>query len=110
MTNNNSSNNTAKKPVYRKLMPGGITAAVFENEYEGRSYKSVNLQRSYKKGNDWKRMGIYLDHEHIPFMIEALKATLDYLNGQFGGHANDLEQTTSEPMESVATDVEEYAN
>ena len=73
------SNNS--KPIYRKLLRGGISAAVFENTREGRTYRSVNLQRSYRKGNEWVRMSIYLDHEHIPFMIEALDATWKFLNG-----------------------------
>ena len=73
------SNNS--KPIYRKLLRGGISAAVFENTREGRTYRSVNLQRSYRKGNEWARMSIYLDHEHIPFMIEALDATWKFLNG-----------------------------
>ncbi|MCA9200476.1 MAG: hypothetical protein KDA87_23215 [Planctomycetales bacterium] len=73
------SNNS--KPIYRKLLRGGISAAVFENTRDGRTYRSVNLQRSYRKGNEWVRMSIYLDHEHIPFMIEALDATWKFLNG-----------------------------
>ena len=96
------SNNS--KPIYRKLLRGGISAAVFENTREGRTYRSVNLQRSYRKGNEWVRMSIYLDHEHIPFMIEALDATWKFLNGDLvpleeesdPADSSDSQQTTSE--------------
>ncbi|MCC7336550.1 MAG: hypothetical protein IT422_15780 [Pirellulaceae bacterium] len=76
----NSTDSTKAKPVYRKLLPNGISTAVFENEYEGRKYRSVNLQRSYKKDGQWKRMSMYIDHEHIPFVIEALQGTWNFLN------------------------------
>lgn len=79
----NSTETKKAKPVFRKLLPGGISAAVFENEYEGRKYRSVNLQRSYRKDGQWKRMSMYVDHEHIPFVIEALEATWKYLNGEY---------------------------
>lgn len=69
-----------KLPVFKKVLPGGITAAVFENEREGRIYRSVNLQRSYRKNGEWARMTMYLDHEHIPFFIEVLESTWKFLN------------------------------
>ena len=28
-------------------------------------------------------MSMYVDHEHIPFVIEALEATWKYLNGEY---------------------------
>ncbi|MCA9194594.1 MAG: hypothetical protein KDB03_22640 [Planctomycetales bacterium] len=76
----NSTETKKAKPVFRKLLPNGISAAVFENEYEGRTYRSVNLQRSYRKDGEWKRMSMYIDHEHIPFLIEALQGTWNFLN------------------------------
>ena len=76
----NSTESKKAKPVFRKLLPNGISAAVFENEYEGRTYRSINLQRSYRKNNEWKRMSMYIDHEHIPFLIEALQGTWNFLN------------------------------
>ncbi len=44
MSNTNTSTSTAKKPVFRKILPGGISAAVFENTRDGRAYRSFNLQ------------------------------------------------------------------
>ena len=98
------SNNS--KPIYRKLLRGGISAAVFENTREGRTYRSVNLQRSYRKGNEWVRMSIYLDHEHIPFMIEALDATWKFLNGDLLPVEDEAEQVdaveSAEPTSEAA--------
>ena len=80
MTNINTTKPTPKQPVFRKKLPGGISSAVFENERDGRTYRSINIQRSYKKNGEWTRMSMYLDHEHIPFMIELLKGTWQFLN------------------------------
>lgn len=80
MSNNASTQKSTAKPIFRKQLPGGISSAVFENTRDGRTYRSVNIQRAYKQNNDWKRMSLYLDHEHIPFMLEALQATWNYLN------------------------------
>ena len=80
MTNINTTKPTPKQPVFRKKLPGGISSAVFENEHDGRTYRSINIQRSYKKNGEWTRMSMYLDHEHIPFMIELLKGTWQFLN------------------------------
>ncbi|GAB5407249.1 MAG: hypothetical protein Aurels2KO_54800 [Aureliella sp.] len=74
------STETGKKPIYRKSLPHGIGTAVFENEYDGRTFRSITLQRSYKKDDEWKRSSMFLDHDHIPFVIEALNATWDFLN------------------------------
>jgi hypothetical protein len=86
----------SKKPIYRKVLRGGISAAVFQNEREGRSYRSVNIQRSYKKGNEWVRMSIFLDHEHIPFMIEALESCWKFLNNEIT-----YGETASQPVDST---------
>ena len=74
------SNETQQKPIFKKQLRYGIASAVFESQRDGRIYRSVNLQRSYRKNDEWHRMTIYLDHEQIPFMIEALKATWEFLN------------------------------
>ena len=52
---------------------------------EGRSYPSVNLQRSYfsKKENDLVRMNIIIEHQQIPLAQAALAAAWDYLNGDY---------------------------
>ena len=76
----NSNNKPVAKPIFRKQLPGGISAAVFENTRDGRTYRSVNIQRSYLKDGKWNRMSLYLDHEHIPFMIEVLEGTWKFLN------------------------------
>ena len=72
------------KPIYKKQLRYGIAAAVFEKTHEGRTTRSVNLQKSYKRNGEWVRHNIYIDHHHIPFMIEALSATWDYLNAGHG--------------------------
>ena len=63
------SNETQQKPIFKKQLRYGIASAVFESQRDGRIYRSVNLQRSYRKNDEWHRMTIYLDHEQIPFMI-----------------------------------------
>ena len=78
MTNSNET--PGAKPVFRKQLPGGISAAIFENTRDGRTYRSVNVQRSYLKDGKWNRMSLYLDHEHIPFLIEVLKRSWEFLN------------------------------
>ena len=78
----NSPATTPKKPRYRKQFPNGISVAVFEHSRDGRTYRSINLQRSYRHNGEWSRKSIYLDQEHIPFVQEALKSVWDYmLNG-----------------------------
>ena len=102
MTNTNTTKPTIK-PVFRKQLPGGISAAVFENERDGRTYRSVNLQRSYKKNGQWARMSMYLDHEHIPFFIEVLEGTWKYLNEHpVGGSL--VTESESEPTEEPVDD------
>lgn len=98
-----------QRPVYRKMLPGGVSSAVFENQRDGRVYRSINLQRSYRKDNEWKRMGIYFDHEDLPFAIEALSGALTFLNDFRsssipGADAaqGDVEETASEELESAA--------
>lgn len=103
MTSTLSSNPSIKKPVYRKLLPGGISAAVFENTRDGRTFRSVNLQRSYRKNEEWKRMSMYLDHENIPFVIEALQSTFQFLNDYpVGGVSSISEQNPPEADDSYA--------
>ena len=97
----NSTETKKSKPVFRKLLPHGISAAVFENEHEGRTYRSINLQRSYRKGNDWKRMTMYIDHDHIPFVIEALQGTWQFLNGEYATPASEPE---AEPEDQATED------
>ncbi len=80
MSHNSAPEKQAAKPIFRKQLPGGISASVFENRHDDRSYRSINIQRAYKHNGDWKRMSLYLDHEHIPFMIEALQAAWQFLN------------------------------
>jgi hypothetical protein len=80
MTNTNHTQ-SKKKPVYRKQLPGGISAAVFLNEYDGRTYRSVNLQRSYKKRDgNWERNSLFIEHKDIPMVIEALNGVWSYLS------------------------------
>ena len=102
MTNANTSAQP-KRPVFRKQLPGGISTAVFENTRDGRTYRSVNLQRSYKKDGKWIRMSMYLDHEHIPFFIEVLQGTWAFLNETpVGSQANSDDSTNESASEPVA--------
>lgn len=97
--------NSKSKPIYRKVLRGGVSAAVFENTHKDRTYRSVNIQRSYRKGNEWVRMSIYLDHEHIPFMQEALDSVWKFLNNEINyGEAAiaDEEQPHIEEAEQAA--------
>ncbi len=76
----NSNNKPVAKPIFKKQLPQGISAAVFQNTRDGKTYRSINLQRSYKADGKWQRMSLYLDHEHIPFFMDALDATWRFLN------------------------------
>ena len=84
-----SNTNETQQPIFRKQLRGGIAAAVFENEYKGRFYPSVNLQRSYFKNKDWHRSNIVLNHEDIPFAIAALELLWDYLNNDYVAKTTD---------------------
>lgn len=96
-----SNSKPASKPVYRKKLPNGISAAVFENEFEGRKFRSVNLQRAFRKDGNWKNMTIYLDHEHIPFVVEALQGVWQFLNDfPMGSVAIDQIAGQGEPISS----------
>ena len=85
--------NTKPKPIFKKRMRRGIASAVFENTLDGISIPNVNLQRSYRKNGEWKQQTIYLDHEDIPFMIECLNATWEFMNQR-----NDEPNTQSETI------------
>ncbi len=107
MTTTNTNKPATSKPVFRKQMPNGIGVAVFQNTHEGRTYRSVNLQRSYRKNGEWKRMSLYLDHEHIPFVIEALDTTWKYLNDALipTSHTEAIDDSHVEsPVEAQAED------
>ncbi len=102
MTNDTQSKQT---PIYKKQLPKGIGAAVFEKQHDGRTYRSVSIQRSYRnRDGEWKRMTIYLDHEHIPFMQEALEATWKFLNGDLSLPETDATEDTTvdEPISEDA--------
>ncbi len=90
--------NSKQQPIFKKQLRGGIALAIFEQTTkEGRSYPSINLQRSYfsKKENDWVRMNIFVEHQQIPLAQEALKAAWDYLNGDY---MERLQTNTDEPV------------
>jgi hypothetical protein len=107
----NSNNKPTAKPIYRKQLPGGISSAVFENSRDGRVYRSVNLQRSYYRDGKWNRLSLYLDHEHIPFMIEVLEATWKFLNDYpISGVSNESESdsatdNTIEPVDGASAEI-----
>jgi hypothetical protein len=45
MNNTNSAKQSVNQAIFRKQLPGGISA-VFENMRDGKTFRSVNLQRS----------------------------------------------------------------
>lgn len=73
------SNNTIQ-PIFKKQLRYGIAVAVFETARDGIITRSVNVQKSYKRNGEWTRHNLYLDHHHLPFMIEALTSTWDFMN------------------------------
>jgi hypothetical protein len=85
MTNTNTTQPKAK-PIFRKQLPGGISSAVFENHRDGRTYRSVNLQRSYRKDGKWNRMSMYLDHASrgYPVHDRSPPGHLEFLEWTFG--------------------------
>ena len=94
------------QPIFRKLLPGGISAAVFQNTRDGKTYRSINLQRSYRQNGKWNRMSLYLDHEHIPFMQEALEATWRFMNDfPISAQATQIEGETATYQPSDSDDV-----
>jgi hypothetical protein len=109
MTNTNNAKPAAKKPIFRKQLPGGISAAVFENTRDGKTFRSVNLQRSYRKDGKWNRMSIYLDHQDIPFMIEVLNGVWRYLNEFPVGTSSENDSEAAEPEDTVDESSEVHA-
>ena len=94
---------TKQQPVFKKQLRRGIASAVFERPKDERTYRSVNLQRSYRKDDEWHRMNIYLEHEDIPFMIEALQATWQFLNQDSPSASSaSLEPDSEIPVEALA--------
>ena len=92
------SQQTKQQPIFKKQLRGGIALAIFEQiTAEGRSYPSINLQRSYfsKKQNDWVRTSIFVEHQQIPLAKEALNAAWDYLNNDY---MDRLQTTAEEPV------------
>ena len=90
--------NTKQQPIFKKQLRGGIALAIFEQTTaEGRTYPSINLQRSRfsKKENDWVRQNIFVEHQQIPLVQEALKAGWEYLNGDY---MQRLQTTADEPV------------
>ncbi|APZ93424.1 hypothetical protein [Fuerstiella marisgermanici] len=94
---------TKQQPVFKKQLRRGIASAVFERTKDDRTFRSVNLQRSYRKNEEWHRMNIYLEHEDIPFMIEALQATWQFLNQDLPTASSAFVDSDSEmPVEALA--------
>ena len=92
------SNNTSNQPIFRKKLQHGISIAVFEHSREGRTNRSINLQRSYKKDGNWNRMSLYLNHEDIPFIQEALKSVWEFMNSV----PTSQPSTSQQPVEDAA--------
>ncbi len=77
----NTSNTEAKrKPIYRKSLPGNISTAIFANTHDGRTFYSINLQRSYRtRSGEWQRQSIFLEYGDLLHTIEALNDAFRYL-------------------------------
>jgi hypothetical protein len=70
------------KPI-KKFSAGLITASVFENEYENKEKKkisilSVQLQRAYKKDDEWQYTSQY-SRDEIPKAIFCLQMAYEYI-------------------------------
>ena len=66
----------------RTFRIGSVSASVFVNEVEGdsgkRKFRNVNVQRSYKDGDEWKQSGT-LALGDIPNAIESLRLAFAHL-------------------------------
>lgn len=72
MTNHN-------QPIFEKILPRGIRAKVWVNEHDGKRWLSPQLERSYKKGDQWARSLISLRRDDIPLALKALQAMHDFI-------------------------------
>ncbi len=68
---------------------GSVSASVFLNEVEGseRRFRSVNLQRRYRDGDEWKSSSAFGLAE-LPQAITVLEMALKYVaekEGQING-------------------------
>lgn len=66
----------------RTFRIGSISASVFVNEVESdggkRKFRNVNVQRSYRDGDEWKQTSS-LGLGDIPNAIEALRLAFDHV-------------------------------
>jgi len=99
MTNSNDK----QQPVFKKQLRG-VATAVFESENkDGKKYRSINLQRSFLKNGKWERRSIYLNHADIPFVIEALQSTWNFLN-DYPISSSETDQEINDSEESQQED------
>ncbi len=89
MTTNTNNTEAKKKPIYRKQMPGNISTAIFANTNDGRTFYSINLQRSYRtRSGEWQRQSIFLEYGDILYAIEALRGTFKFLSEGAAAYVN----------------------
>ncbi len=73
-----TTNGTGKRPEM-KFRAGAVSATIWRNETEKGSYASVQLERSYKDGDDkWKNTGS-LRLNDLPKAVLVLNKTYEYL-------------------------------
>ncbi len=73
---------------------GAVSASVFVNSTEdGRAFRSVSLQRSFKNGEEWKTASSFALSE-LPSAVAVLQMAMSHVAEREG---------QSEPMEQTAT-------
>ena len=70
--------NTGKKGPERKFRAGPISATIWRNQGEKGSYATIQLERSYKDGANWKSTAS-LRVNDLPKAVLVLNKAYDYL-------------------------------
>ena len=71
----------AKPAPERKIRIGYITATIWANQNGNRVFRSVDLQRSYKDGEEWRNSSTFTLSD-LPQAIEVLRLAQQHVAEQ----------------------------
>ena len=71
----------AKPTPERKIRIGYITATIWANQNGNRVFRSVDLQRSYKDGEEWRNSSTFTLSD-LPQAIEVLRLAQQHVAEQ----------------------------
>ena len=86
---------SGKKGPEKKFRAGAVAATIWRNESAKGSYATVNLDRNYKDGDQWKSTGS-LRINDLPKAVLVLNKAYEYILSQRG---NEKEESNS--MEEI---------